>query len=184
VDIKGKIANMPVYQLWVVNVAKAPWSIATPMACDPQEVLENVIKYQKRVVRWPCAVKWVATAVVSKTSPNKTVSLAKMHHKRRIVCNRWTTSNSTFPGAYYQPDVYARSIPVMFDYIRGKIGYDLFLLHDIHERIAPIDAVRMGKALEPYRLFFLEDPFAPDQIEWFRRLREHCTTPLRWVSCM
>ncbi len=53
----------------------------------------------------------------------------------------------------------------MFDYIRSTIGFDLFLLHDIHERIAPIDAMRMAKDLEPYRLFFLEDPLAPDQIE-------------------
>ena len=41
-----------------------------------------------------------------------------------------------------------------------------------------IDALRMAKALEPYRLFFLEDPLAPDQIEWFRRLREQSATPI------
>ena len=66
----------------------------------------------------------------------------------------------------------------LFDFIRSRIGFDLFLLHDIHERLAPIDAIRMAKALEPYRLFFLEDPFAPGQIEWFRRLREQCATPI------
>ena len=54
----------------------------------------------------------------------------------------------------------------------------LFLLHDIHERLAPIDAIRLAKELEPYRLFFLEDPLAPDQMAWFRRLREQCATPI------
>ena len=79
---------------------------------------------------------------------------------------------STFPGAYYDPDAYARSIPPLFDYVRNKIGFDLHLLHDIHERLAPIDAIRMAKALEPYRLFFLEDPFPPEDNDHFRLLRQ------------
>ena len=84
-----------------------------------------------------------------------------------------------FPGAYYDPDVLrALGRSTLFEHVRRKIGFDLFLLHDIHERLAPIDAIRMAKALEPYRLFFLEDPLAPDQIEWFRRLREQCATPI------
>jgi mannonate dehydratase len=83
-----------------------------------------------------------------------------------------------FPGAYYDPDRYARSVVTLFDHVRGTVGEDLFLLHDIHERLAPIDAIRLAKALEPHRLFFLEDPFPPDQIGWFQRLREQCATPI------
>ena len=50
--------------------------------------------------------------------------------------------DSAFPGAYYDPDAYARSIPPLFDYVRSHVGFELFLLHDIHERLAPIDALR------------------------------------------
>jgi len=83
-----------------------------------------------------------------------------------------------FPGMYYNPDEYARSVPKLFEYIRGKIGFDLFLLHDVHERLAPIDAIRLAKELEQYRLFFLEDQLAPEQVEWFRRLRGQSATPI------
>jgi mannonate dehydratase len=62
--------------------------------------------------------------------------------------------------------------------VRAAVGPELHLLHDIHERLAPIDAVRLAKALEPHRLFFLEDALPPDQLEWFRRIREGCATPL------
>jgi mannonate dehydratase len=58
------------------------------------------------------------------------------------------------------------------------VGPDLHLLHDIHERLAPIAAVGLARALEPHRLFFLEDALPPDQLEWFRRIREGCATPL------
>lgn len=176
-DIKGKIANMPVYDLLGGKCREAAMVYRHADGRDPQEVLEHVIKYQEEgyiAVRCQMGgyggrVKDIsaATAVPSKAAPQAT------HRMRNL-----DRADSAFPGAYYDPDVYARSIPALFDYIRSKIGFNLFLLHDIHERIAPIDAVRMAKLLEPYRLFFLEDPLAPDQIEWFRRIRQQCATPI------
>jgi mannonate dehydratase len=176
-DIKGKIANMPVYQLWGGKCREGAMVYRHADGRDPQEVLENVIKYQESgALAVRCQMGGYGGRIQDITKQNSVPSqdAPQATHRMRSMDN----IESTFPGAYYQPDVYARSIPPLFDYIRNKIGYDLFLLHDIHERIAPIDAVRMGKALEPYRLFFLEDPFAPDQIEWFRRLREQCATPI------
>jgi mannonate dehydratase len=176
-DIKGKMANMPVYDLLGGKCREAAMVYRHADGRDPQEVLDNLLKYQEQgylAVRCQMGgyggrVKDItaATAVPSKDAPQAT---HRMKSLDRL--------GSAFPGAYYDPDVYARSIPDMFEYIRSKIGFGLFLLHDIHERIAPIDAIRMAKALEPYRLFFLEDPLAPDQIEWFRRLREQSTTPI------
>jgi mannonate dehydratase len=176
-DIKGKMANMPVYDLLGGKCREAAMVYRHADGRDPQEVLDNLLKYQEQgylAVRCQMGgyggrVKDItaATAVPSKDAPQAT-------HRMRSL----DRLDSAFPGAYYDPDVYARSIPDMFEYIRSKIGFGLFLLHDIHERIAPIDAIRMAKALEPYRLFFLEDPLAPDQIEWFRRLREQSTTPI------
>ena len=176
-DIKGKVANMPVYDLLGGKCREAAMVYRHADGRDPQEVLENVIKYQEQgylAVRCQMGgyggrVKDItaATAVPSKDAPQAT-------HRMKTL----DRPASAFPGAYYDADMYARSIPPLFEYVRSKIGFDLFLLHDIHERIAPIDAIRMAKALEPYRLFFLEDPLAPDQIEWFRRLREQSATPI------
>jgi mannonate dehydratase len=176
-DIKGKLANMPVYDLLGGKCREAAMVYRHADGRDKEEVLDNVRKYQDQgylAVRCQMGgyggrVKDIreATAVPSKDAPQAT-------HRMQIM----DRLDSAFPGAYYDADRYARSIPPLFDYVRSQIGFDLFLLHDIHERLAPIDAVRMAKALEPYRLFFLEDPLAPDQIEWFRRIREQCATPI------
>ena len=66
----------------------------------------------------------------------------------------------------------------MFEHVRKVVGFDLQLLHDVHERIAPMDAIRLAKALEPYRLFFFEDPLAPEDQEWFKVLRQHAAVPI------
>ncbi|MHB9034905.1 MAG: enolase C-terminal domain-like protein, partial [Anaerolineae bacterium] len=55
---------------------------------------------------------------------------------------------------------------------------DIELLHDVHERIPPIQGVWLAKAVEPYRLFFLEDLFAPEDISYFRMVRQQCATPI------
>jgi mannonate dehydratase len=73
---------------------------------------------------------------------------------------------------------YLRSVPRMFEYIRKTCGEEIGLLHDIHERIAPIDAIRLIKELEPFRPFFIEDPFSPEDIGYFKQLRQQTSVPI------
>ena len=83
-----------------------------------------------------------------------------------------------FSGDLFEPAVYRRSVPKLFAYLREKLGPEVELLHDMHERLAPIDAIGLAKELEPYRLFFLEDPFAPEDVGYFTHLRRQCATPI------
>jgi mannonate dehydratase len=62
----------------------------------------------------------------------------------------------------WSPEAYVRRIPALFEHIRNTLGPDVELLHDIHERVPPLYAIRLAKELDPFRLFFLEDPFAPE----------------------
>ncbi len=81
-------------------------------------------------------------------------------------------------GAYYDPREYCRAMLDMIEHVRAAVGPDVELLHDIHERLRPIDAVAFAKAVEPFNLFFLEDPLAPEDLEWFRNIRGQCATPI------
>ena len=67
---------------------------------------------------------------------------------------------------------YVRHVPKLFEHLRSTLGDEVELLHDIHERLPPIMAIGLAKTLEPYNLFFLEDPFAPEDNEYFRLLRQ------------
>ena len=57
------------------------------------------------------------------------------------------------PGVYFDPAAYARSIPHLFATVRDHFGNELEVLHDIHERLAPIDAIRLAKELDPVPAF-------------------------------
>jgi mannonate dehydratase len=80
--------------------------------------------------------------------------------------NTWSTSK------------YLSHAPKLFEKLRDCYGYDHHLLHDVHHRLTPIEAGRLGKDLEPYRLFWLEDPVPAELQEGFRLIRQHTTTPL------
>ena len=155
-DIKGKMANMPLYDLLG---GKSRQGVAVYRHVDGRdfdEVVEKVLRFKEQGVR---------------------------HIRIQFGGYGGTSVNLNTPlnspdGKYYCPDQYVENTLKLFEHVRSKIGYDTQLLHDSHERMAPIEAVRLAKLLEPYRLFFLEDILSPEQSEWYRILRQHCTTPI------
>jgi mannonate dehydratase len=84
----------------------------------------------------------------------------------------------TNPRAIWEPAPYVRMVPKLFEHLRSKLGDEVELLHDVHERITLNQAINMCKALEPYRLFFLEDPFPPEENDHFRLLRQQTCVPI------
>jgi mannonate dehydratase len=73
---------------------------------------------------------------------------------------------------------YLSTVPPLFERLRRELGEDVHLLHDVHHRLTPIEAARLGCALEPFRLFWMEDPTPAENQESFRLIRQHTTTPL------
>lgn len=155
-DIKGKLANMPVYELLGGKCREGVPVYRHTDGKDAEEVAEKVSMYMEEGYRYlRCQMGGYG---------------GKYH--------RFHSPENALPGAYYDPDSYARSVPKLFDYIRDKIGFEIELLHDVHSRLAPIEAVRLAKQLEPYRLFFLEDALPPEQVDWFQTIRSQCAVPL------
>ena len=77
----------------------------------------------------------------------------------------------------FDDEAYIENIVGMFDYLRERLGFGPKLTHDVHEHLRPHNAVTLAKLLEPHRLFFLEDVLPPEQIAFFRLIRQQCTTP-------
>jgi mannonate dehydratase len=73
---------------------------------------------------------------------------------------------------------YLDHTPKLFEKLRERVGFDVELLHDAHHRLTPIEAARLGKSLEPYRLFWLEDLTPAENQEAFRLIRQHTVTPI------
>jgi len=82
------------------------------------------------------------------------------------------------PENTWSTEKYLLHVPKLFEALRVRHGDDLHLLHDVHHRLTPIEAARLGKELEPYHLFWLEDPVPAELQEGFRVIRRHTTTPL------
>jgi mannonate dehydratase len=78
----------------------------------------------------------------------------------------------------WSTEKYLDFAPTLFERLREKFGFEHHLLHDVHHRLTPIEAARLGKSLEPCRLFWIEDPTPAENQEAFRLIRQHTVTPL------
>jgi mannonate dehydratase len=155
-DIKGKRAGMPVYQLLGGKSREAAAVYVHADGSDPKEVEDSaraLIEHGFRHVR---------VQMGGYGGP-----AAAMHRPERAPA-----------GNYFDPRAYSRAMLEMIDHVRGRLDPSIELLHDVHERLAPIDAVQFAKDVEPYRLFFLEDVLAPEDIGWFDTVRSQTATPL------
>jgi len=165
-DIKGKIANLPVYQLLGGKTRKAAPVYVHASGMDFAEVEDDVQRYLDqgfKYIRCQVAVPGSSTYGVGKKAKGK-------------ASNR--TSHLDPAQQPWDPDAYVRIVPKLFDHIRSRFGEEIQLLHDIHERVAPMQAINLARDLDQFKLFFLEDPFAPEDNGYFPLLRQHSSTPI------
>jgi mannonate dehydratase len=82
------------------------------------------------------------------------------------------------PENLWSTEKYLATVPRLFERLRAELGTDVHLLHDVHHRLTPIEAGRLGASLEPYHLFWLEDPVPAELQEGYRLIRQHTTVPI------
>jgi mannonate dehydratase len=155
-DIKGKRAGMPLFQLLGGKTREAAAVYVHADGRDPQEVAANVARIVEQGFRY--------VRVQMGGYGGQPVDLIKPEHAP--------------DGYYFDPRTYSRSMLTMIEYVRGQTDTAIELLHDVHERLHPIDAVQFAKDVEPFKLFFLEDVLAPEDIGWFKLIRAQSATPL------
>jgi len=164
-DIKGKRANMPVYQLLGGKCRFAADLYFHASGQDFQEV-EDVARQAMakgyRHVRVQVEVPGLATYGAGKEGSSKDQDVV----------------GPTRPKDVWESALYVRMVPKLFEHLRNKLGDEVELLHDVHERITPSQAVNLCKELERYHLFFLEDPLPPEENDHFRLLRQQSSVPL------
>src|ERR1700727_3168003 len=82
-----------------------------------------------------------------------------------------------YQGVAFDEEQYVDAIPPVFDYLRSKAGFTPKLLHDVHSHMTGMNAVELSRRLQPFQMYFVEDILPPEQICWYRNIRQICSTP-------
>ncbi len=170
-DIKAKCAGMPLYDLWGGKLREAAAVYQHADGCDLAELSDHVraqIEQGMRHVR----IRFGGSAVGTRQSGE----VGGLAYGGPTVAAS-VRPDGALDGAYYDPQMYMRSTLSAMEHVRVTFGNEVELLHDVHERLTPSDAIAFAKQLEPYRLFFLEDALSPEDLSWYGHMRHNTTTP-------
>jgi len=156
-DIKGKLADMPLYDIFGGKVREGVRVYRHADGTTYDEIAERVQKFI-----------------------DDGIQVIRLQHggyggKGGLIFDK---PEGACEGAYYDTLGYQLSVVKLFEEMRKRFGYEIEFCHDVHERLEPVEAIRLAKELEPYRLFFLEDALAPEQVDWFKNMRQQTHTPL------
>ena len=164
-DIKGKALGVPVYQLLGGQARDDVMVYGHANGETIEETVAAAAEYVRmgyKAVRLQCGVPGVPNAYG--------IARGKLHYEPAEKGKPLET--------FFSTEKYLNVVPALFARARSELGPDLHLLHDVHHRLTPIEAARLGKELEPHHLFWLEDPVPAELQDSFRLIRRHTTTPL------
>jgi mannonate dehydratase len=159
-DIKGRQAGMPVYQLLGGKCREAADCYGHASGADIPAVIDSAKAYIAKGYRH-VRVQVGIPGMAGYGSGAGAVTAKALHN-----------------DPVFEPAVYMRRALKLFEECRKQLGDEIELLHDVHERVTPTQAIQFCKDVEKFRLFFFEDPLSPEDIGYFRILRQQCSTPL------
>lgn len=164
-DLKAKSLNVPLYQLLGGASRDAVMVYGHASGADIEDTVKAVAHYVElgyKAIRAQSGIP----GLKSTYGVGRGGMFYEPAEKKAPPENSWSTEH------------YMTFIPKLFERLRKEFGPEVHLLHDAHHRLTPIEAARVGKSLEPYHLFWLEDPTPAELQESFRLIRQHTTTPL------
>ena len=160
-DIKGRQAGMPVYQLAGGKCREAADTYVHASGSEFEEVVENARKYLTQGFR-NVRVQVGLPGMAGYGSQHKEATRPKALHDKPL----------------FDRAAQMRRGLKLLEICRRELGDEVELLHDMHERLTPNEAVQFCKEAEQYRMFFLEDPLSPEDLGYFRQIRQNCATPI------
>ena len=164
-DIKAKAAGLPLYQLLGGASRTGVLVYGHANGQDIEQTVDEVLRYRAMGYRAIRAQSGVP-------------GLEKVYGVGRGTMF-YEPADASLPSEHdWDTAKYLRHTPRLFDAVRNAVGDDVHLLHDVHHRLTPIEAARLGKDLEPYRLFWMEDATPAENQDAFRLIRQHTTTPI------
>jgi mannonate dehydratase len=164
-DIKGKALGVPVYQLLGGRARDGVTVYAHANGADVEATVEAVARKAAegyKAVRAQSGIPGMPGTYGVAARGERYEPAAR----GLPVETAWSTEH------------YLAFAPELFARLRKEVGPHLHLLHDVHHRLTPIEAARLGKALEPHHLYWMEDPVPAEEQEAFRLIRQHTTTPI------
>jgi mannonate dehydratase len=151
-DIKGRQAGMPVYQLLGGKCREAATCYTHASGAEIEQTIDQARRFMEQGFR---------------------------HVRVQVGVPGMAAYGSAGGGAAtFEPAYYVRRALKLFEECRKQLGDEIELLHDVHERVSPNQAVQFLKDAERFKMFFMEDPLSPEDIEYFHQIRGQCATPI------